>query len=499
MRSDLVRSCPFGDWLSIAVLTSAVVACTTAELATPAGEARLGAAEAAEVERQIGLVEAPSIASYVDAIGHRLVKGSEIRSDVTYRFHLVEMIEPNAFALPGGYIYISRGLLPIANSEDELAGVIAHEIGHVAAKHHLRHAVREAPLVPVRLALGIGGVATSVISPGLGRLVGAIGNAPGSLYLASYGRSQENEADAIGQQLLAKAGWDPGAMASVMDALARESALEGRDPDQLSFFDTHPTAPSRARRTRERAATLRVVPAARIAANRRDFYQRIDGLLYGESAANGVVVENEFLHRDLDLRVAFPAGWQIVNGAEAVVAVPKQGDALAAFTIAANGDDPVAVAKQVIANSAAKLEGEIEAIQIGRLPAARATVTTREGFATRLHHLVTWIAHGGNVYGLAGTTRVGDWQHHRSALADVVVSFRPLERTDRNRIREAHVRVVDAKQGEKLEQVLARVDSAWSPERTAAANDLAPDQPLRGGQPLKVARWEIYAPEASGR
>ena len=485
--------------IGVAVLAIAFTACTTAELATPEGEAKLGAEAAAEVERQVGLVKASSLASYAAAIGNRLVQGSNVRSDVTYSFHLVDMPLPNAFALPGGYVYVSRGLLPIVNSEDELASVIAHEIGHVAARHHLRHSMQEVPLVPVRLAMGIGGIATGLVSPGLGRLVGAIGNAPGSLYLASHSRGQEEEADAIGQELVAKAGWDPGAMASVMDALSRESALEGRDPNQRSFLDTHPTTPERARLTRERAAALTVAPAAPIAANRRDFYQRIDGLLYGEPASNGVVVKNEFLHRELDLRIAFPDGWQILNGSDAVVAVPEPGDALATFSIASEGDDPAAVAKQVIAKAGAKLEGAIEAEKIGGLPAARATVSTREGLTTRLHHLVTWIAHGGKVYELSSTTREQDWSRHRAVLTDFVASFRPLDKNDRERIREARVRVIAAKNGESLEQLLARVDSAWSPERTAAANDLAPGQALRGGQPLKVARWEIYAGQPSGR
>jgi len=471
----------------------AVLACTTALLATPGGEAKLGAEAAAEVESEIGLVHAP-VEEYVAAIGRRLVqRSSEVRADISYRFQIVDMTEPNAFALPGGFVYVSRGLLVLLNSEDELASVVAHEIGHVTARHHLRHALMEAPLIPVRLATGIGSLATSIVSPTLGRVVGAVGRAPGSLYLASYSRDQEDEADAIGQRLVANAGWDPRAIATVMDTLSREEQLAGHDPNRRSFFDTHPTTPSRAKRTLEHAAALEVVPLAAIVPDLHHFYERLEGLLYGDSASNGVLVGNEFLHPELALRVTFPDGWKIGNGRESVVAAPEPGDALAVLAIAAKGDDPIAVANQVIRSSSLRLDGPVEATNIGGRPAARVAARSSAGWFDRYRHLVTWISQGGYVYQVSGTTLERDWARYSATIAALVESFRPLTARDRERVREAHLRIVEARTAESLVDLLKRVDSAWSPERAAAANGFASGAVvLHRGQPVKVARWEVY-------
>jgi predicted Zn-dependent protease len=486
--------------LAAAVSTAAVavLACTAARLATPGGEAKLGAEAAAEVESQVGLVHTPALEEYVGAIAQRLVeRGSRVRRDVTYRVAIVDMVPPNAFALPGGYVYISRGLLPLLNSEDELASVIAHEIGHVSARHHLNHSLQEAPFLPVRLATGIGSIATGIVSPQLGRVVGAVGSAPGSLYLASHSRGQESEADEIGQRLVAESGWDPAAMARVMDALSRETQLEGHDPSARGFLDTHPTTPDRSRQTLERAATLAVAAIPPIVPDTARFYEKMDGLLFGDPGSQGTVIESEFLHADLDLRVAFPKDWQVANGAESVGAVPEKRDALAALTIAGTGDDPMAVADRVIASASLALDGAVENTQIGGLTAARATGTTRESLSKRLHHVIAWVAHGGNVYQLSGSTLEEEWPRYRDTLTQVVESIRPLSAADRGRVREARIRVVAARSGERLPALLERVDSAWSPERTAAANAIdAADAVLASGRRVKVARWEAYTPAA---
>jgi len=475
-------------------------ACTAARLATPGGETELGDDAAVAVERQIGLVHTPpEIAGYVKAIGARLVKDPAVRADVAYRFEIVDMAEPNAFALPGGFIYVSRGLLAVLNSEDELASVIGHEVGHVAAHHHLRHAMMETPLLPVRLAAGLGGLATGIVSPGLGKIVSGVGSAPGSLTLATHSRAQEDEADEIGQKLVADAGWDPGAMATVMDALSREAELAGRDPNRHGFLDTHPTTPARSRSTLERAATLQVAQIAPIVPDRRRFYERLDGLLYGAPASHGVVVDGEFLHPDLDLRIAFPDAWKVENAPQSVVAAPESGDAVAVFTIAAEGNDPSAVANEVVRKASLEVEGRVEPTRIGGFDAARVSARSREGWSTRYHHLIAWIHQGGVIYQIAGTTLEGNWSRHQDAISRTVESIRPLGPADRRRVHEARLRIVEAQRGETLAALLERVGSAWSPERAAAANGIAANAALQPGQALKVACFEIYAPTQSPR
>jgi predicted Zn-dependent protease len=486
---------------ALSALTVAVLACTAARLAAPGGEAELGADQAGEIEREVGLVRAPALEHYVAAVAQRLIDhGANLRRDVTYRIQIVDMVAPNAFALPGGYVYVSRGLLALLNGEDELASVLAHEIGHVSARHHLDHSMREATFAPVQLATGIGSAAAGIVSPELGRLVGAVGSAPASLYLASHSRGQEEEADVIGQQLVADAGWDPRAMARLMDALSREIELSGHDPSEQSFLDTHPTTPERSQKTLERAATLKVAAIPPIAPDTAHFYEKLDGLLVGDPASHGTLVGNEFLHADLDLRAAFPKDWRVSNGAESVAALPETRDALAALSIAGAGDDPKPFADRWVERASLDLDGVIETTKIGGLAAARATGTTREGLSRRYHHVLAWVAHGGNVFQISGTALEDRWARYRDPLTQFVESIRPLSAADRARVREARIRVVAAQPGERLPDLLRRVDSAWSPERAAAANAIAgADAVLAGGRRLKAARWEAYTPAARGR
>ena len=175
---------------------------------TEEGEIRQGEEAAEEVAKHLGLVEDAALNAYVDEIGQRLAAQSA-RAELEWHFHIVEMNEPNAFALPGGYIYVSRGLLAYTNDEDELANVIGHEIGHVSARHSVTRQTRGVMVSPVFIAAGLGGWAASIVSPTLGNVIAGTGALPGALALAQYSRGQERQSDELGQGYAAKAGWDP--------------------------------------------------------------------------------------------------------------------------------------------------------------------------------------------------------------------------------------------------------------------------------------------------
>ena len=168
-------------------------------------ERRLGEQEARKVEQELGIVGREDLAAYVEEVGAQLVEHSP-RQDVEYRFLVVDSDMINAFALPSGHVYVTRGLLARLNSEDELANVIGHEIGHVAARHTVQRVTRAAPLA---VATGIPAAAVGLVLPRLGRGIGSVGQFAGSLALAPYSRSQESESDRLGQEMAAAAGWDP--------------------------------------------------------------------------------------------------------------------------------------------------------------------------------------------------------------------------------------------------------------------------------------------------
>lgn len=188
-------------------------------LITAGQEKQIGAEEAKKVEDEMGLLDDRALTGYLDQVGQRLAKESP-RQNLDYHFHAVDMIEPNAFALPGGYIYVSRGLLALVNSEDELAGVVGHEIGHVAARHSVQKISRQGPFALItNFVSGI----TGFFVPFVGNVLGGIGNFAQSLVFSPYSRSQESEADKVGQEMAAKAGWNPEGLAIFLNTLGRKN------------------------------------------------------------------------------------------------------------------------------------------------------------------------------------------------------------------------------------------------------------------------------------
>jgi predicted Zn-dependent protease len=476
-------------------------------LATPGGETKIGEIAAQDIEEKVGFVEMPALETYVQTVGKRLAEEHGVRSGVTFEFHVVDMVEPNAFALPGGHIYVSRGLLVLLNDEDELANVLGHEVGHVSARHHMKHAMLETPFVPVRLAAGIAGAAVNLVAAPLGRLgaplrasgavVSGLGGATGIVSLSAHSRAQESEADAIGQKLAAAGGWDPLGMTRAMEGLSRYALLHGHDPEIQSFVDTHPSSPKRAELTAERAATLQRAGVPPVASDRAHFLAALEGLLVGEPASNGVVVGSEFLHSELDLRLAFPEGWEVENGTNNVTASPPDdeegAEVFVSLTVATEGDDPEAVAREVLAKSSLRVDHALETGPIGELPSAHAAGLDRHQRKT-YRVAATWIAHGGLVYQVLAAAHETQWEAHGDALTATAKSFRPLLASDRARITEGRLRVVKARAGESLGALLARHTTPWNVATAAAVNALAEDVALDANEPVKLSVSEVYSP-----
>ena len=432
-----------------------------------AHERELGEEESRKVAAEMGLYDDPALVAYVRSVGERLAAVSP-RRDVAYSFQIVDMEEPNAFALPGGYIYVSRGLLALTNDEDELAGIIGHEIGHVAAKHAVRRVSRAAPL---SIVTGLGAAVTGIVSPVLGSVVGGVGGLAGALVLAPYSRGQEEEADRLGQEMAARAGWDPAGISRSLHALEREEALHRDAPRSTSFFATHPPLPRRVADTEERARTLQRDAAARATATPEQFLRRLDGLAVGPRAADGVFDGTSFLHPVLGFHLRFPAGWKTANERSAVAAVAPDKSAVLALELAATTGGPEAALRAFERETGADLSRSAERITIGGLPAVRAggVARTRDG---PIGLELTWIALADNVYRIAGMTRAASLEAMRPAFRETAESFGALTSAERATIRETRIRLVRSRGGETLNALLGQAGSAWSPDFAAVANGL---------------------------
>ncbi|SES37158.1 Putative Zn-dependent protease [Rhizobium sp. NFR03] len=231
----------------------------------------------------------------------------------SYRITLLNSPAINAFALPGGYLYVTRGLLALADDASEVAAVLSHEMAHVTANHGIQRQQREEAEV----------IASRVVSEVLSSdIAGKQALARGKLRLAAFSRNQELQADVIGVRMLGEAGYDPYAAARFLDAMAAYSRFSSVDPDtdqSMDFLSSHPNAPQRVELARRHARAFG--PEGTTGDRGRDYFlDGIDGLLYGDSPQEGYVRGQTFLHGKLGIRFDVPAGFQIDNKAEAVLA-----------------------------------------------------------------------------------------------------------------------------------------------------------------------------------
>ncbi|HEY8122250.1 MAG TPA: M48 family metalloprotease [Myxococcota bacterium] len=484
---------------ALAAALSLSTACTTVvnpvtgrpELTTmsPQQEIKLGAQAAVEVEQQMGFVDDAKLQSYVAQLGARLAQFSP-RQDVKYEFHAVDMEETNAFALPGGYVYVSRGLLALANTEDELAGVVGHEIGHVAARHAAQRQTRGQ-------AAGIGAAIATLGAMVLGggplaQSVGELVQTGAQGWLASYGRDQERQSDEIGQKLAAQAGYDPAALGTFLGALGREQELKLGQKRKPTFLDTHPSSDERERSASARAGTLVRAAAAPIAKDRGDFVRRTEGLMVGPDPAQGIFRDALFLHPDLDLALTFPRDWQTQNSPEAVVAKPAEGNALLVLrgVPKSEGADARSAAQKFLSDAAqqnvpAEDGGQV---RVGSARGYRVRALVKQSQLVE----VTYFAHGDSVLAFQAMALQNEWDSWSPAFERTQRSFRRLTGDDRALIAETRLALVPAKAGETLEQVSRRSDNRWSAAETALYNGLRGDERLASGFLVKIGRARPY-------
>ena len=448
-------------------------------------ERALGAEQEVQFLDELGSSDHEATASWVEALGARLAVHSP-RQDVTYRFHVVDLEVPNAFALPGGPVFVTRGLLALVRSEDELAGVIGHEIGHVAARHSVAQTTAATPLA---IVFGVPAAIVGSVSKPLGTLVGLPGALVSGLALSAYGREQEYQADEVGAELALAAGFRPLALAEFLERLEREEALHRDGPPPLSFFASHPRTPDRTSRAREFAEELAPRQRPRSVADQNVALAHLDGLLVGPSPAQGVFVGDDFFQPGLGFAWRVPPGWQRENRTEAVVTMDPAtgGRAAILLELAGDGDDPIATATAEL--SSEEHQRALHAFEVNGRPAAQLEIGSGTDAA-----LLTWLALGGRIYRIVGVYPLAEGQVRRQEIAAAVESLRPLTVEDRSRVRLERLRIRTARAEEPLDALLARSRSTWDAAQTRVINDLAEGTPLAKGARLKVVVAESWRP-----
>jgi predicted Zn-dependent protease len=310
-------------WLSLAgVAAASLAACATVPGASvPAGapitqaEAQQGAQYHEEFLAEFGGAYTGPQAGYVEQIGRNIAAQSGLGTQSSFVVTLLNSSVDNAFAVPGGYVYVTRQLVSLMNNEAELAGVLGHEVGHVAA----RHSARRQETAQRNQILGVLGSVLSGVLLGnsqLGQLGQQLASTAPQLATLSYSRGQETEADELGIRYLGSAGYDPRSMATVLQSLAMQNALDsqlvGRDATIPEWASTHPDPAGRVQNA------LRLAGNGTGVTNRDTFLTRIDGLLYGDDPQQGVIEGRTFIHPEMRMTFSVPNGFYMVNGTRAV-------------------------------------------------------------------------------------------------------------------------------------------------------------------------------------
>jgi predicted Zn-dependent protease len=487
MRSALRPPRPLAALAAAALLSCATNPVTGRQevvMMSPEREAATGKQAAAQVEREMGLVRDPKLVAYVEQIGARMAELSP-RQDTGYRFAIADMPEPNAFALPGGYVYVSRGLLALANTEDELAGVIGHEIGHVAARHS---AQRETRAMGVGILSVLGTIAAGVLGGGTAaQMASQLGQVAGAGFIASYSRDQERQADTIGQELAAAGGWDPDGLADFLVTLDREGRVQTGRQRNPSFLDSHPQPGERAVVARQRAPELPRGAAPRIARGRDAYLARIDGILVGPDPDQGVFEKQRFLHPGLGFAIDFPERWQTQNSTQAVGALAPDRDAMLLLELQGGSSSPRQAAQQWAQAQRVRVV-QSGATEIGGFDAFRvlAEAQSQQG---QVAVDATWVAHPKGMFRITGLAPPQRYRGWAPALQQSTKSFRGISASERELARPTRLRIATARAGESLAELGRRHGNRWSAAETAVANGMEPggDAALRAGQKIKIA------------
>jgi predicted Zn-dependent protease len=403
-----------------AALAIAVASCATnpvtgkreISLISESQEIAMGQEAAKEVTASIQPVADDALQRYVSGLGTQLARASE-RPNLPWSFTVIDDPQVNAFALPGGPIFVTRGILTHMNSEAQLVSVLGHEIGHVTAKHSV-HQMSQAQLAQIGL------IAAVIVKPGLAQFGNLASQSLGLLFL-KFGRDDETQADELGFRYMSSAGYSPTEMAEMFRTLQRlgsSGSGEGRVPEWLS---THPDPGNRVQKTLDRTAAASLPAGLKV--ERDAFLQHTDGMIFGENPREGFFRQQLFLHPDLKFQFDFPAGWTTQNQPTAVAAISPQQDALVVLAGAGAASPSQAMndfmAQQGITNQGAS-SGSING-----LPATTGTFTanTQDGV---LAGNVAFISLDNRTYRLLAYTPQQRFGAYRGAFSQSIGSFRRL-------------------------------------------------------------------------
>ena len=478
-----------GVRLVISVSLTCLVGCATNPVTgerefvmmSEAQEIELGRESDAQVREQMGLYDDEALQQYVEQIGFEMAARSH-RPDLPWSFAIVDSSVVNAFAIPGGFIYLTRGIMPYLDDEADLAGVIGHEIGHVTARHTVQAYTRASG---AQLGLLVGGI----FSP-TARAVGGLAETGLSVLFLRYGRDAELQADRLGARYAADTGWDPTGVRDMLSTLSRLS--EGTDRGVPNWLSTHPEAADRVVRVEpilEQIAIEQDLGALRV--NRDPYLERLDGLLFGDNPDQGGVRGRDFLHPVLRFALRFPDGWNVINASTQVAAQHPDGDVFMVLQLVENPTtgDLESLAVDNMRESGFRLETGATTL-INALDAYVGTFlgeTDQSANTEPPAARVAFIDHGDSIYLVGGLAQAQAYDQVEDDFTETIRSFRSLSAADAEDIRPNRIQLYDVRSRETWESIAERAGQGIVPATTLAImNGVSADEQPRAGDRIKI-------------
>jgi predicted Zn-dependent protease len=427
-------------------------------LVSESQEIQMGQQYAQQIVQTMGVYDNQQVKDYVTKLGMAIATTSE-RPNLPWAFYVMDDPTVNAFALPGGSIFVTRGILTHMNSEAELVGVLGHEIGHVTARHSVQQMTREQL---AQIGLGVG----SIISSDIARYAGLASQGLGVLFL-KYGRDAESQSDQLGFKYMVKEGYDPHAMASMFETLQRVSKLEGAG-DVPEWESTHPNPGNRIQATLQRIDTLSV-PKEQLRQGRDEYLPILTGMTYGEDPRQGYIEGNTFYHPGLKFKLDLPSGWKSKNSPEALVAISPQQDAMLQLTAPGKGS-PDEAAKQFLGQEGIK-GSQPSSAPINGLPAVSSYFETQTEQGP-IQGMVTFVKYGDLTYQLLGYTPGGKLQTYDETFKHAINSFSELTDKARLDVEPYKVELVKLDKEMSLAEFNQKYPSTIPVERLAVVNGL---------------------------
>jgi predicted Zn-dependent protease len=443
----------------------------------------LGAENAKLVEAQMGLYEDKAMTEYIRSVGNRLLTAME-NNPFEFQFHIADDPIPNAFALPGGYVYVTRGLLSIITTEDELACVMAHEIIHVIQRHSIKQ--MRSSYLPRLLELP-GAIVGGVVNEDLGNLLNLPITTSNTLLLSSYSRKHETESDTKGIEIASKAGYDPFAMNSILERLTMAVEVITNEKEKKSYFSSHPYTPNRVKNVTKTASKLTWTEKPKIS---EDFPAPLDGMVFGENPKKGLFNEQVFVHPDLDFTITFPDGWETFNQPTAVGAIHSNRQAGIFLGLEDPSSSPEEYGKMFekeIREKHNKVPSRSEPRLINNHPGYLITLEDNTGDQTMYLHIL-WLKMGSHLFKLIGFAP----KSYEPELGKTARSLRVLTVTERKNVKVHTIRIVRANKNESLDKLSKRTKNTAKTNVTAVMNGIEENANLNQNQAVKIVVKEKY-------